>query len=327
MRDIRSRIAQRSGVDLSNQQIQELAARRLDAILDPRNLKPGLLDQLRRSAGELPSAPEVVPSPPPIFEEETLYDSPSPVLRFIRRLLNPLLRLLFNPTPIAHALAVQGRLDAEIAAREAERDRRQAEWNALHFEILQRVVTEISRVSLEGQSQGLRVESLSAKVDFNERRVRGIEGVSVRTTRPQEGAAAMPQTETVAAVASSNATTTAQQPAEGQPPQSGDAPRRRRRRRRGRRGAGGAIGPQESTSAATGGAVSDEQDSTDVDEPLDNETSVAEPMVMKEATSAEPPAVAEVPPDHRLPEPVVSHESPAATPPAQDADPTARDDR
>src|SRR6185436_18127905 len=43
MRDIRSRIAQRTGVDLSNQQIQELAARRLEAILDPRGLKPELL--------------------------------------------------------------------------------------------------------------------------------------------------------------------------------------------------------------------------------------------------------------------------------------------
>src|SRR6476659_10228626 len=52
MRDIRSRIAQRTGVDLSNQQIQELAARRLEAILDPRGLKPELLEQLRRSAGE-----------------------------------------------------------------------------------------------------------------------------------------------------------------------------------------------------------------------------------------------------------------------------------
>jgi hypothetical protein len=46
MREIRARIAQRSGIDLSNQQIQELAARRLEAILDPRGLKPELLDQL-----------------------------------------------------------------------------------------------------------------------------------------------------------------------------------------------------------------------------------------------------------------------------------------
>ena len=56
MREIRGRISQRSGIDLSNQQIQELAARRLEAILDPRGLKPELLDQLRRSAGERPVA-------------------------------------------------------------------------------------------------------------------------------------------------------------------------------------------------------------------------------------------------------------------------------
>ncbi|HEU5257356.1 MAG TPA: hypothetical protein VFU28_15285, partial [Vicinamibacterales bacterium] len=42
MREIRTRIAQRSGIELSNQQIQELAARRLEAILDPRGLKPEL---------------------------------------------------------------------------------------------------------------------------------------------------------------------------------------------------------------------------------------------------------------------------------------------
>ena len=54
MRDIRARIAQRHGIDLSNQQIEELAARRLEAILDPRAIKPGLLDELRRSAGAPP---------------------------------------------------------------------------------------------------------------------------------------------------------------------------------------------------------------------------------------------------------------------------------
>ena len=186
MRDIRARISQRSGVELSNQQIQELAARRLEAILDPRALKPGLLDQLRRSAGERQTAPDPAQPPQPVFEEVSLYDSPSAVLRFVRRLLNPILRLLFNPTPVAHALAVQGRLSAEAAARETERDRRQAEWNALHYEILQRLVTEVSRVSLEAQSLSLRVESLGAKVDFNDRRVRGFEGTHVRAPRPQE---------------------------------------------------------------------------------------------------------------------------------------------
>ena len=135
MREIRGRIAQRSGIDLSNQQIQELAARRLEAILDPRGLKPELLDQLRRSAGERTvsvdaAAPAASQSYP--FDEASLYDSPNGLLRFLRRLLNPILRMLFNPTPIAQALAVQSRLNAELATREGERDRRQAEWNALH---------------------------------------------------------------------------------------------------------------------------------------------------------------------------------------------------
>ena len=44
MRDIRARIAQRQGVELSNQQIQDLAARRLESILDPRAIKPSLLE-------------------------------------------------------------------------------------------------------------------------------------------------------------------------------------------------------------------------------------------------------------------------------------------
>src|SRR2546422_870996 len=97
MRDIRARISQRSGIDLSNQQIQELAARRLEAILDPRGLKPELLDQLRRSAGErtvsVDAAPSAAESYP--FDEASLYDSPNGFLRFLRKLFNPLLRLVF----------------------------------------------------------------------------------------------------------------------------------------------------------------------------------------------------------------------------------------
>ena len=51
MREIRSRISERHGIDLTHQQIQELAARRLEAILDPRTIKPSLMDELRRAAG------------------------------------------------------------------------------------------------------------------------------------------------------------------------------------------------------------------------------------------------------------------------------------
>jgi tRNA pseudouridine55 synthase len=47
MREIRTRVSERHGIELSNQQIQELAARRLEAILDPRAIKPALMDELR----------------------------------------------------------------------------------------------------------------------------------------------------------------------------------------------------------------------------------------------------------------------------------------
>src|SRR5690349_8200371 len=74
MRDIRGRVSSRPGVDLSNQQIQELAARRLEAILDPRHIKPAMLDQLRKSAGE-PVEAAASPDGGYAFEDTTLYET------------------------------------------------------------------------------------------------------------------------------------------------------------------------------------------------------------------------------------------------------------
>jgi cell division protein FtsL len=229
MRDIRARIAQRQGIDLSNQQIQDLAARRLESILDPRAIRPSLLEGLRRSAGAVTATAAPKPSSEPVytFDHTTIYDSPRAVLRLIRRLLNPLLKLFFNPNPLIRAMHLQARLNVEAAEREAERDRRQTEWNALHYEILQRVVTDVSRVSLELQALSMRIESLNARIDFNDRRVRSIEGAaqSVRATARSMDAAA-PQPTSAEPIAT----------AEGTEAPTMESVRRRRRRRRGRRG-------------------------------------------------------------------------------------------
>jgi len=289
MREIRTRIAQRSGIELSNQQIQELAARRLEAILDPRGLKPELLDQLRRSAGERSvSADAVTPGSAQSypFDEATLYDSPNALLRFIRKLLQPLLRMMFNPTPIAHALALQSRLNAEIAAREAERDRRQAEWNALHYEILQRLALEVSRGSIESQNLSLRVESLAAKVDFNERRVRSMEGAQVRV-RPQES---VQPAQPVPSVPSEGAATAPQVGAI----QPGEGTRRRRRRRRGRRGPGMTVPAEASANAPLApGAVID-QDDAETEEGFEDEG--ASEVIDSIEPSAVPERIAEAAP-------------------------------
>ena len=236
MRDIRSRVSQRQGIELTPQQIEDLAARRLESILDLRSVRSDLLDQLRQASGirlETPAA--TVPEPSYAFDSTTLYDSPGGLVRFIRRALNPLLRLFFNPDPLVAALNAQAKLNEEAAARDAAREQQQAEWNALHYEIVRRVVSEVSRLSIEAQSLTLRVESLAAKVDFNERRVRSIEGTTyqatsqVRTTRGSEQPDEAPRQE-----AEPDAV-------------SGDGTRRRRRRRRGRRGTpvGEAVPPDE----------------------------------------------------------------------------------
>jgi hypothetical protein len=313
MREIRTRIAQRSGIELSNQQIQELAARRLEAILDPRGLKPELLDQLRRSAGDRSVSVDVVPagsaqSYP--FDEAALYDSPNPLLRFIRKLLQPLLRMMFNPTPIAHALALQSRLNAEIAAREAERDRRQAEWNALHYEILQRLALEVSRGSIDSQNLLLRVESLAAKVDFNERRVRSMEGTQVRV-RPQEPVQPVQPVSTAA----SESIPASPQVVAAQP---GEPARRRRRRRRGRRGPGMNV-PAEAGTNASSAPAGMEPDEADTENDFDDEAAPEPINATEQALVSEQIAVS--PMVAPSPEPVIPPEPTRPSGPIASAEP------
>jgi hypothetical protein len=239
MRDIRSRIAKRHGIDLTPQQIHELAARRLEAILEPRHVSPSLLEQMRRAAGQPVDVPAPAVEAAPELDEAALYASHRGLLHRLRRWLNPVLKLFFNPAPLVTALRDQVRRSNAAASREAELHARQAEWNALHFEILQRLVTEVSRATLDVQGLTTRVESLAAKVDFNERRVRGLEGAAVSVpSRPMGRAVESSSAETARPAPGGSAeSATPGTPQEGGP----DAPRRRRRRRRGRRGPGPVV--------------------------------------------------------------------------------------
>lgn len=244
MRDLRARIAQRHGIDLSQQQIQELAARRLEAVLDPRTVKPALLDELRRSAKAEAEATPPADTAGYDFTETTIYESHRGVIRFLRRLLNPLLMLFVNPNPIARALSAQTKINTEAAARAAEQERRLTEWNALLYDIVQRLVTEVARSSIEVQALTTRVESLSARVDFNDKRVRSLETVPPVTRpgpRPVEAQRPAEIHPPAAAQAGSGTESS---------PESGEGSRRRRRRRRGRR-----PGWSEAAGAAAGAAA------------------------------------------------------------------------
>jgi hypothetical protein len=192
------------------------------------------MDELRRAAGLPADAGPSESESEDTVDESALYASDSGFVRFMRRLLNPLLKLLFNPTVLVDALNNQSSGTKAVAAREAEQRRRQTEWNALHFEVLRRLVTDIVRTEIDNQHLAQRVESLAAKVDFNERRVRGFEQNQHQTrpvSRPPDApvvspVAAPPREEHPATEAASSASSDAASPEGG---------RRRRRRRRGRR--------------------------------------------------------------------------------------------
>ena len=332
MREIRNRISQRHGIEFSTQQIQDLAARRLEAILEPRNINPTLLEQLRKGAAAPPD-----PLPPNTdaadsFADDAIYAG-SPLVRFFRRLLNPLLKLLFNPAPVVSALQAQGRRNQAVATRTAELERRQTEWNALHYQILQRLVTEVSRASIEMQALSQRVEALAARVDFNDRRVRTLETAPppARSPRPQETA---PAATSPAPAPPETATTT------NSSPPAADAPRRRRRRRRGRRGS--IVGTESSATPAAANAVVPD-DAADLEEGDDEEAleespageptveSAAEIAVADTAPAAEPallpvpsmPEPAALPSPGPAPEPSPVDALQTAAPPADEAAPEA----
>ncbi len=288
MRDIRARIAQRHGIDLSAPQIRELAARRLDAILDPRNVSPSLLEQLRNAAGDRQATNILSAKAEPAysFEDTTLYETHRGLLRTVRKLLNPILRLFFNPNPIVHALNAQARLNVEPAARESEREQRQAEWNALHYELLRRVVTESAKLSIELQALTLRVESLSARVDFTDRRVRTLEAAPAPRhggRPPQEPQSAPVQTASVTSEprVDSPPVTSASEPS------SLDGQRKRRRRRRGRRSGGSfGEGSQAQAEASGSGDVGADQFDDAADDVPDEGASDASPLVVSQDTAA-----------------------------------------
>jgi hypothetical protein len=229
MEQIRSRIREKRGVDYTEQQIRELAAVKLEKVLDPRSVRSDLLEQFRKV--QPPDAALDVPNFS--FESSTLFDSHRAIVRFVRRLLLPILKLFFNPNPLIQALHIQARLNTI----QAEHETAHRASHHLFYELIHNLVVETTRLAIEVKNLKMRVESLSSRLEFNERRARALEsvvvykpaGVDVHERAPApaaEKAAALPAPgPQVASPPGPQA-----QPAEGPGQRS-----RRRRRRRGRR--------------------------------------------------------------------------------------------
>ena len=159
MRQIRSRIREKRGVDYTEEEIRELANVKLEKFLDPRGVRSDLLEQFR--------AKREASLPPNFkFEDTTLFETHRGFLAFMRRLLRPILKLFFNPNPLIEALHIQSKLNAQQAALEP-----------LYYEVIHNLVLETTRLGIDVKNLKMRVESMSSRLDFDERRARALEGV------------------------------------------------------------------------------------------------------------------------------------------------------
>ena len=251
MRQIRARIRDKRGADYTEAEIRELASVKLDRFLDPRAVRSDLLGHFKRQAPAGPALPRRRGVPPPLYDFEpdlvlgSARDLPRRILRGIRTLLQPVLTLFVNLGAITHPLHMQPAINAknrEMFERVSQRLQTRDELDALNFEMFNNLVVETTRLGIEVKNLRMLVESLSTRLDFDERRARALEGVvqyraGTPLAPPPPPPAAPPAAAGVAEDAEAPAAAGSQQPgAPSTDPGDGRGPRRRRRRRGRRRG-------------------------------------------------------------------------------------------
>jgi hypothetical protein len=175
MEQIRARIREKRGTDYTEQQIRELAAVKLEKFLDPRGVRSDLLEQFRKA--QPPYEPPQMPNY--AFEDATLFDSHRAPIRWMRKLLQPILKLFFNPNPLIQALNIQARLNTMNAEREARREATRRQMDQLYYELIHNLVIETTRLGIEVKNLKMRLESVSSRLEFNERRARALESAVV----------------------------------------------------------------------------------------------------------------------------------------------------
>src|SRR5512137_671793 len=234
MSQIRARIREKRGVDYTEEELRQLASVKLEKFLDPTRVRSDLVQhyqQARQSGG----ASMLVPPPENYaFDDHLVYGSArggsGRLIASLRKLLNPVLKLFINPNPIIHVLHRQ----SLINTHNEEQFVRVERVAALNYEVLHNLVVELTRLSLEVKNLKMRVESVSGRLDFSDRRARALE--SVVQYRPGTGPAVeLAETAAPPPEAGGQAPRREGDQAAAGAPIKGEAQRaRRRRRRRGR---------------------------------------------------------------------------------------------
>ncbi len=285
MEQIRARLREKRGVDYTEDQIRELASVKLDRFLDPRNVRSDLLDHYRKqrdpsSTSESSAATEAFePVAVPPFDPDDVYRSSrggiGGVLRAIRRLLQPVLKLFINPGPMlgaVQALSEHADSTGRTLSRVLAVNRARADLDVLTYEVMNNLVVEMTRLAIDLKNHKMRVESVAARLDFDERRSRALEEILQFRTTAVSGEAS-PTADATVAPESGNG-------------EEGSPEKKRRRRRRGRRRSGnGAATSSEGADSAPGES-----------EPTDGEGAGSRGAGSAARNGVDPPAVPDVEP-------------------------------
>ena len=154
MREIRERIEEkrRKGL-LTDAEVREIADHRLEGVLDAHDFKPDLLAQFQQHPERWNFT----------FDPSTPYRSSrgaaGRALEAVRRLLRPVQKLFWNPTPMISALS------------------RQSDLNASYVHLLHNMAAELTRLNLEVQELKNRALQLQARLELQARREKTLEAM------------------------------------------------------------------------------------------------------------------------------------------------------
>jgi hypothetical protein len=161
MANIRRKIDEKRKGLYTEEEVREIAEMKLDAVLEASEFNSDFVAAFRARDEKWNYR----------FDPETIYASSHAggggLIRAARRLLNPVLKLFFNPNPIISALS------------------RQADLNRYYVLLLHNMAQELTRANLELTNLKARLRTLGIRVDFQGKREKTMEQVVLeRDPRP-----------------------------------------------------------------------------------------------------------------------------------------------
>jgi len=163
MANIRKKIEEKRKGLYTEEEVREIAEMRLDAVLDSNEFNSDFVAAFRARDDQWNYT----------FTPETIYESSrgggGGLIRTLRGLLNPVLKLFFNPNPMISALS------------------RQADLNRYYVLMLHNMTTEMTRLNLELTNLKARLRTLGVRVDFQTKREKTFEKLQTTVRESSSG--------------------------------------------------------------------------------------------------------------------------------------------